>query len=188
MLPQSAQDLDVALEGQPWRDGAVAADLEVGQLPEPPLLRPVRRALLEPGADVLDGCAEQARRCHDGPSVLPVGEALPELDQAAIDARDAGDGERMTVRQLEHDVAAPRLAGDHRLGPTEVLDQQPQIVGDGAHVEAVVRLGRVTVPALIDGHDRMPLLRETPRDPVPQARVGRETMDEQPRSQQRRGA
>jgi hypothetical protein len=181
VLPQAPQHGQVAVEREPRGDRAVVAHLEVGEGALTAGFGPVGRRRLDPSGDVGDRGAGELRGSECRSGVVPLREPAREVDEAAVDTGDHRHHLGMGPRQLEHDVAAPRLTGDGRAFPPEVVDQQSQIVRDGGHVVAVVGLGRSAVPALVDGNDGVPEVGEVASDPVPQASVRGEAVHEQER-------
>ena len=61
----------------------------------------------------------------------------------------------MGDRQLDHDIAAPRLPGDNRTAPAQCLDKRNEIADHGREVVAMVRLVGPPVTALVDRDDGM---------------------------------
>src|SRR5262245_64648686 len=86
---------------------------------------------------------------------LPGGVRVGQLDDSAIDARDAADDVGVAPGKLEDHVATPRLTGQDRPSDSECLDQGSQVAnGDVVSVFAVGRV-RAPVTALIEGDDRV---------------------------------
>ena len=128
----------------------------------------------------LGGEPVERRRREDGPSVVERGEAVGELQPPPVDQRDPV--QRPIRRELEHDVAAPRLTCDDRRAPAEVVAHRGEVVrgGQGGIRLDVGHLGGEAVAAQVDRHDGMP--DEVARHQVPQPGVGRQPVHEEDRS------
>ena len=114
VLPEVAQDREVAVEREPRPDRAVVEHLEVGQGGVDALVGPARMGHAHRGLQTREGQARQRRWPQLAGAVVPVTEGVLQADPAAVDQRHAVHRRRPVGGQLEHDVAAPRLPGDHR--------------------------------------------------------------------------
>ena len=111
----------------------------------------------------------------------PSREVAAGLQPAAVHAHDAADEVRMADREVEDDVAAPRLAGDD--GPLEAqpLDDGREVVGHGGDVVGAVGLGRPAVPRRSTATTGWPAATSARRHAVPEARVRRQAVDQHER-------
>ena len=119
VLPEPAQDRDVALVGQPRGDRAVGSDLEVREGAADAALGPVGVGRPDVALDLLEPAAGQPRRGERGPAGLPVGELVAQLEPAAVDADDPADRVRVAGGELERrrcrpTTGRPRPAGRGR--------------------------------------------------------------------------
>ena len=101
--------------------------------------------------DLLEPAPRQPRWGERRPARLPVRELVAQLDPSTVDEDDAADRVRVTRRELEDDVAAPGLTGDHGPVEAERRDERRQVAGDGRHVVRAVGLRRSAVAAEVDG-------------------------------------
>ena len=85
--------------------------------------------------------------------------------------------------KVENASRAPRLPNQDRplrAGP-ECARQRPEVLGDRCEVVAGFRLVRMAMAAKIDGNGRATGLDKPPRNPVPQPRVGSQSVNQQER-------
>ena len=130
-------------------------DLEVGERAADAGLGPVRVRRADVALDLVEPAPGEPRRREGGAAGLPVGEVAARLEPAAVHAGDPADQLRVARRELQDDVAAPRLAGDDRpLEPSRSMSaaRSSATVGD---VVRSVRLRRATVPPQVDGERRV---------------------------------
>ena len=178
VLPQRAHDGQMAIALQPRLDGAVGPRAEAVQVRADGALAEVRQLRLHPGLELGQREVVQARRRHRGQAVLPRGKPVGQLDDAAVDARDAADDLRLAPAELQHDVAAPRLAGQHRPLEAERADQREQVGHGGLEVVSGRRRIRAPVTALVDGEHAVAERVEPLGHAVPETDVGRQPVDE----------
>ncbi len=121
VLPETAQDGQVVLEGEPRGDRAVGPDLEVRERPADPALGPVAVGRPDVALDLLEPAPGQPRWREGGQAGVPVGELAARLEPAAVDTDDRPDRVGVTGGQLEDHVAAPGLSGRDRSLEPEAL-------------------------------------------------------------------
>ena len=116
----AVDDRAVPFAGEPWRHRAVDVDLQVAHRGLDRLVRPARddaaRSRARSASAVSPSNGGGARTAQASSSR---GEAVGELQPAPVDQRDPV--QRPIRRELEHHVAAPRLARDDRRRPAEVV-------------------------------------------------------------------
>lgn len=100
------------------------------------------------------------------------------MNGATVDRDDAAYVVGGAVGKFDHDVGSPRLT--HHDGPFESdrVNEEMQIVGDGAHVESVVGFGAASVSTLVDRDDGMAEFHQLLGNAVPQPGVRRKAVHE----------
>ena len=114
VLPQAPQHEEVAIEREPWRNRPVVAHLEAGERALDAGLGPVGMGATQHRLQIVTGGAHERWGAQRGGALVPIGEAPSELDRAAVDAADRPGRSREPGRELDHHVAAPGLAHQHR--------------------------------------------------------------------------
>ena len=164
-------------EVAPQDPGRVDAEVaERGVLPGVAPERP------EPLANALAELLDRHVGVRGSQPLLRLGPAHPgrELDEAAVD-QDERTRRRIDRRRVvERDVAAPRVADEHRPIHAELPERAARVGDDGVEVVAVVRLVGAAVAALVERDDAEARC-EPGGDLLPDLEVGGEAVQQRDR-------
>ena len=159
-------------------DRAVCAGPEAVEVCRDRAIGEVRDLGAQPGFQLGEREVVELRRRQRRHAGVPRLEPVGELDDSAVDARDAAHGVRPAPGQSQHDVAAPRLAGQNRAPETQRADQGEQVGNRGVEIVASLRGVRAPVTALVEPDHRVAERVKPLRHAVPQTDVGRQPVDE----------
>ena len=181
MLPERAEDLEVAVAGEPRLDATVLADPETVQGGGDGAFRHVRARRAHARLELFERQVIETRGSERGQAGVPRGEPFGQLNDSAVDAGDTAHCGGVPPAVLEHHVAAPGLADENGTREAEGLDHGPDIGDHRVHVVTGLRRVRAAVAPLIQRDDRVAAGPKILGDAVPQAEVRREAVDQHER-------
>ena len=168
----------MAVSWEPALQPPARTDMEVGDAPGDPGLGPVGVLMPQPLLRILQAHPVQLGWGERLERRFPGGEGRGQIDEPSVYSCDRSDLSGMQERQLEDDVAAPRLAGNQRPVHAETDHDGAKILHQRSEVVTDLGSVRPAVTPLVNGYHPMTRPRQAAPHSLPDVGVGSETMDE----------